>query len=255
MDEKDARSYDWDCYPHPSVPADLAIFAMRTQTPSSTRRMLPERTLEILLVRRGGYPYQHCWALPGGFSKPGETIHDTARRELAMETGLTNVYVELLGLYDQPKRGPRAWVVAATYFALVKGDPPSVSGGDDAQWFPVDAVLQWPRGMVDTNVVDAAALAFDHGAMIHDALKALRTKVHTSLIARELLPESFTLAELYQVIQVIDPHFSEARPNFMRKLLQRHILEETGDLDDRYSQRPARVYQFTGEEPLLSIYQ
>ena len=99
------------------------------------------------------------------------------------------------------------------------------------------------------------ALAFDHHLVLNDALKALRANLHTSLVARELLPESFTFAELYQVIQVIDPSFSEERPNFMRKLLQRYILEETGLLDDRYSQRAARQYRFTGEKPPLSVYQ
>lgn len=258
MREQDESRYDWNRYPHPSVPADLAIFAIRTEPGSSARRMLPERTLEVLLVRRGGAPYQHCWALPGGFSKPGERIQDAARRELESETGLTNVYTEFLGLYDEPNRDPRGWVIAATYFALVKGNPPAVIGGDDAYdagWVPVDTVLQWPKGKVTDNAPDVSALAFDHRTMIEDALGALRRKLHTSLVARELLPESFTLAELYQVIQVIDPSFSEERPNFMRKLLQRHLLEQTGTFDDRYSQRPARLYRFTGQKPPLSIYQ
>lgn len=258
MDEKDAKTYNYGAYAHPSIPADLAIFAIRTELGVSNRRMLPERSLEILLVRRGGYPYQYCWALPGGFAKPGETIEGAARRELAAETGLSDVYVEFLALYDEPDRDPRGWIVAATYFALIKGDPPPVRGADDAadaQWFPVETVLQWPKGAQEGNAADVTALAFDHREMIHDAMAALRRKLHTTLVAQELLPETFTLAELYQVIQVIDPSFSEERPNFMRKLLQRNMIEETEGTDDRYSQRPARLYRFTRTVPPLSIYQ
>lgn len=157
MKETDVASYNWDRYPHPSVTADLAIFAVRTEPALSTRRMLPDRTFEILLVRRGGYPYQHCWALPGGFSHPGERLLDTARRELQEETGLANVYVESLGLYDAPQRDPRGWVISSAYYALVKGQPPAVAGGDDAddaQWVPVDAVLAWPEGQIEGNTPD-----------------------------------------------------------------------------------------------------
>ena len=258
MNDQESAAYGYDAYAHPSIPADLVIFAIRTKPASSTRRMLPDRTLEILLVRRGRPPYQGCWALPGGFSRPGETIEEAARRELASETGLSDVYLECLRLYDDPSRDPRGWIVAAAFFALVKGNPPPLTAADDAadaQWFAVEAVLQWPQGAADGQAAEVITLAFDHRSIIHDALAALRHKLHRTLVAQELLPQTFTLAELFQIIQVIDPEFSEERPNFMRKLLQRHILEETGGTDDRYSQRPARQYRFTGYLPPQSIYQ
>ena len=49
-------------YPRPSVTADMAVFRER------------ERGRELLLIRRGGHPFLGKWALPGGFSEPGETL-------------------------------------------------------------------------------------------------------------------------------------------------------------------------------------
>jgi len=254
----DRETYSITQYERPSLPADVVILAVRSEVGSERRRMLPERTLEALLIYRKNWPYQHCWALPGGFSQPNERVEETARRELFTETGMTDVYLELLDLYSTPGRDPRGWVIAATYFALIPGNPPIVHGGDDAEdarWFPVSDILRWPQGNPEGDNTDASYLAFDHRIMLADALTAIRKKLHTSLLVKELLPERFTLAELYQVIQVIDETFSEERPNFMRKLLHRHIVEETGTFDDRYSQRPAKQYRFTEDMPPVSIYQ
>ena len=41
-------------------------------------------------------PYRNQWALPGGFSKPGESCDETARRELEEETGYKSEHIEFL---------------------------------------------------------------------------------------------------------------------------------------------------------------
>lgn len=220
--------------------------------------MLPRRTLEVVQVYRKNWPYQHCWALPGGFSKPGETLEETARRELYTETGMNDIYLEPLANYSAPGRDPRGWVISSAYFALIPGDPPEVHGGDDAElalWFPVADVLKWQQGDPHGDNAHGQFIAFDHPEIIRDALIAMRHKLHTTLVVKELLPDRFTLAELYQVIRVIDDSFSEERPNFIRKLLQRRIVQETGTFDDRFSQRAAKQYRFTGDMPSLSLYQ
>jgi ADP-ribose pyrophosphatase YjhB (NUDIX family) len=51
----------------------------------------------LLLVRRAD---DGLWALPGGITDPGETLAQTACRELREETGLDGRAVELLGVFD-----------------------------------------------------------------------------------------------------------------------------------------------------------
>lgn len=51
-------------------------------------RKLPEKTLKVLLVKRGQCPFKEQYALPGGFVKETETAEQAAQRELEEETGV-----------------------------------------------------------------------------------------------------------------------------------------------------------------------
>ncbi|MEG2070992.1 MAG: NUDIX domain-containing protein, partial [Bacteroidales bacterium] len=54
------------CYAHPrpSITADCVILGIE------------KHDIKILLIERKGVPYQHCWALPGGFLNMDETIEE-----------------------------------------------------------------------------------------------------------------------------------------------------------------------------------
>lgn len=51
----------------------------------------------VLLIRRGKPPGLGQWSLPGGAQQLGETVHETARREVMEETGL---HIHVTGLID-----------------------------------------------------------------------------------------------------------------------------------------------------------
>jgi 8-oxo-dGTP diphosphatase len=111
----------------------------------------------LLLVQRASEPFAGDWALPGGFVEEGEVVRSAAPRELAEETGLRVDALQLVGVYDTPGRDPRGWTVSVVFLARLPDEQP-VRGGDDAgdaRWFQADAL---------------PALAFDHAAIVADAL-------------------------------------------------------------------------------------
>ena len=137
-------------YPKPSLTADMVLIAGGGGVP-----------LRVLLIRRGNPPFEGMMALPGGFAEPGESIEQTAGRELEEETGVAGGTAALCGVYSAPGRDPRGWVVSAGFVAAV-GEPPEATPGDDA------AETVW------APVADLAAgryrLAFDHAGIVADGL-------------------------------------------------------------------------------------
>ena len=123
-----------------------------------------DRRGRLLLVRRGGPPFQGRWALPGGFCDVGETTEECGAREVEEETGVKVRIGKLLGVYSDPKRDPRGHTVSVLYEARpIKG---VARGGDDAaeaRWFA-------PREVAKLE------LAFDHGRIVRERLRARRPK-------------------------------------------------------------------------------
>lgn len=121
---------------------------------------------KLLLVKRKNEPYKDQWALPGGFFEPdkGETLEETAVRELYEETGysIPAEFLSSTGTYSTPGRDPRGPVITTAY-AVTIIDPDytgELKAGDDAKeaaWFPLDD-LPLP-------------LAFDHEDILADALE------------------------------------------------------------------------------------
>ena len=144
-------------YPKPALTADICVFARSGAG------------WKLLLIRRGGHPYLGCWALPGGFADQGESIEATAARELQEETGLTGLDLRLVGIYSAPGRDPRGWTVSAAYGTRVETPLNAVADDDaaEADWFDVTLTKDGSGTVV---LPEGERLAFDHGAIIADAV-------------------------------------------------------------------------------------
>ena len=111
---------------------------------------------KVLLIKRGGYPGNGLWALPGGFHEVGQTLRQSALRELREETTLDNVeiYLEDSRVFDNPSRSQLGAMVTHAYFYLIPDEVevPLVSGQDDAthaEWVDLDYLD--PRQMHDDH--------------------------------------------------------------------------------------------------------
>jgi 8-oxo-dGTP diphosphatase len=187
--------------------------------------------LHVLLVRRAAPPFAGRYAIPGGFVHEDESLDAAARRELAEETGVRDVYLEQLYTFGDPGRDPRGRVVTVAYFALIASDETLLRAGSDAnevRWFAVDAV---------------PAVAFDHRMILDYALERLRNKLEYTTVGFQLLPEKFTLVELQAVYETILGRRLDKR-NFRRKIDLLGIVLPLRE-QRRTGRKPARLYRFS----------
>jgi len=173
------EAYDINQYDRPSIAADIAVFSIgRKQAGGADYRRLPAKTLRILLIRRAEQPFQGEWALPGGFMQKGETIQETARRELKEETGTDKAYLELCGVFSDIGRDPRGWIISQSFIAVLNEDDLAnghlEASGDagEAAWFDITVRKTADRKQEQGNVVtcdnDYELLLQDSGAADSD---------------------------------------------------------------------------------------
>ena len=212
-----------------STSIDLAvstvIFALRPHESGTS----DNAELAIPLVRRTREPYAARWSLPGGAAEPAEALADTAARKLVETTGLRPAYLEQLYAFGDPDRSPTGRVVSIVYWALVRPDLAATAIDDDnVRWFPADELPE---------------LAFDHNLIVRYALWRLRTKMEYSRIAHALLGDTFTLADLRRVHEIVlerrlDP------ANFRRQIEASGVLVDTGLTVPGGRHRPPRLYRY-----------
>lgn len=273
MEEQEfLKTYDITKYDRPSVTADIAIFAIRSREPDSYRHD-PERSLSILLVRRGNPPFKDCWALPGGFLKRGERIEDCAAREVEEETGVRPNALMAVSVFSEPGRDPRGWILSQLFASVLPDGAFRPKGGDDAaeaSWFTVDPepepggilrlrlscgereinarvrTLDSRFGHTSYAVIDSGGLAFDHAAMIASALSALRARARSFDMIFDFLPGRFTLTDLQRVWETVTGEPVQSA-NFRRKTAD--LVTETDAVTEGAGHRPARLYERRQTKP------
>jgi 8-oxo-dGTP diphosphatase len=192
-------------------------------------------SLSVLLIERAAEPSRGQWALPGGFLLEGETLDDAAKRKLADETGVSDVFLEQLYTFDHLGEG-RAEIVV-TYFALVDLARTRLRG--ELEWRPAwQPVHPLPR------------LAFDNDRVVAYAEERLRNKLEYTNVVYSLLPPRFTLTQMQQVYEAILGEQLDKR-NFRRRVEGLGIIRETGQTAKQGAHRPAMLYEFVSREPMV----
>lgn len=130
----------------------------RYRDPIPTVDLIVRKGNHILLERRGREPFAAMHALPGGHMEYGETVENTALRELKEETSLEAKIVGILGVYSDPNRDPRGQRVTVAFIAdWLDGNPVGSDDAESAEWVN-EADLRNP----------SFPLAFDHALLLRD---------------------------------------------------------------------------------------
>lgn len=230
--------------PNAVIAVDVVLFTLR---PADDLR----RMWQVLLVELEDEAFAGKLALPGVLARESETFDQAARRALQSKAGLDARawYLEQLATFSDPARDTRGRVVSVAHLILVRTDDLALVPGAGvvrAEWVPV----------VD---VDFGGLAFDHGDILRMAVGRVRSKLRYSWVAFQLLPETFTLAELRAVYAaILDPSIARLNTSNFRKAFA--ALFATGALVPAPGQRaasgrrgrPGQLYRFQG--PLVGTW-
>ena len=206
---------------HLRLTVDLAILTVR------------EDQLQVLVIERANDPFMGRLALPGGFLREGENLHEAARRELAEETSLSDraLHLEQLATFGAPDRDPRGRVVSVAYLAIAPDLPIPTAGSDarSARWAPVGQVQD--------------ALAFDHAEILDEAIERARTRLELTTLAAAFCGHTFTIGDLRNVYEVVWDEALDPR-NFSRKVTSTEgFVQPTGTKRAPETGRPATLYR------------
>jgi 8-oxo-dGTP pyrophosphatase MutT (NUDIX family) len=100
---------------------------------------------EVLLCGRNA---DRLWALPKGTPEPGETMEQTALREVQEETGVQveqdGIVGEIKYWFSRPQEGVRYNKTVRHYLLRPVGGDPSLHDHefDDVRWFPIQEALK-----------------------------------------------------------------------------------------------------------------
>jgi len=205
-------------YARPKVAVDTVLFA------------IDGGQVKCYLVRLKGGPAAGRWAFPGGQVRKGEMLDEAARRELRQSTGLNHCYIEQLFSFGDPNRDPKAHVVSVAYMALIDRLSAVHSCSRkyaNGQWF---------------EVASLPGLAYDHAEIAEYAVRRLKSKLEYTNIACNLLPPSFTFAQIEELYGIVLGRPLDRR-NFRRRIMAMNLLNRLA-LERRGKHRPAALYSF-----------
>jgi 8-oxo-dGTP diphosphatase len=165
--------------------------------------------LTLLLTEPDDASQAGRWSLPGRRVRDDESLDATALRALSELIGTEEpaVLLEQLRTYGEPARDPRARVVSVAYLALA-ARPLVPSASRRTTVVAASEAAAWPTDR----------FAYDHAAIVPDALERLRAKLEYTSLATALLEQPFTLGELRTVYEAVwDVELDPA--NFRRKVV------------------------------------
>jgi ADP-ribose pyrophosphatase YjhB (NUDIX family) len=223
-----------------SEPKKLADFKVGVDNVIFSLDIRQNRLL-VLLIKRIEKPFENYWSLPGTLVRDGESLEASAERILAEKILVNNLYLEQLYTFGGPHRDPREdpssygdRYLSVSYFALVRFEDSGLIIRDLNQ-------TAWH------DLQNLPALAFDHQEILNYGYRRLRNKLEYSPIAFDVLPEVFTLADLFQLYTIVFGENFSDYSNFRSRLLKLGFLKDTGLKITKGAGRPASLYQFDAE--------
>lgn len=170
------------------------------------------------------------WALPGTFLRARETLAEAVERCLREKIGVQGVRPQQLGVFDDPYRDNRDWVISVAHVAVVRPDHLESLGSG--------AAYDTRRASVDRP----GELVWDHPKMVRLAKEYIRSRYQDEPDPDRLLGRRFTLSELQRVHEAVEG--DEFKRYTFRRAMEDHLVG-TGIFNEHtgHRGRPAEFFR------------
>lgn len=196
-----------------------------------------EKELNVLLIKRAIKPFLNKWALPGGFMNEDENADEAVRRKLKEETNIDLTYLEQLYTFTDVKRDPRERIISVAHYALINPTNYNLTTNihaKEVKWLPLREAIKLP-------------IAFDHFNIISYGHSRLQNKIKYEPIGFELLPQYFSMSDLYDLYVAILGDGLDRR-NFIKKINSYDLLKRTQHKTAGHVGRRAQLFEFNKEK-------
>jgi 8-oxo-dGTP diphosphatase len=204
-------------FPRPTVAADTALLTIDPD----------RRQLQVVEMARED---SGKWALPGTFLRERETLAEAVERCLRDKIGVQGVRPQQLGVFDDPDRDDRDWVISVAHVAVVRPEQLESLG--------TGAAYETRLAPVDRP----GELAWDHPRIVRLAKEHVRSRYQAEPDPDRLLGRRFTLSELQRVHEAVAG--SQIDRHAFRRAMEDHVVG-TGVFNEHTGQRgrPAEFFR------------
>ena len=191
--------------------------------------------IKILMMRKKAEPYKGYWILPGKMLNIKETLEDNITNVVCEKLGLPTMYIEQCYTFSNLNRHLEERVLATTFIGLIDNITLVLKKQErddiELEWFDINSL---PK------------TGYDHDKIIHKLIAYFKKRIINSNILKILFPSDFTLPELQKIYeQILNVNID--RRNFRKKLINLGYVVDTGDVNEGYMGRPAKLYRFNDE--------
>lgn len=191
--------------------------------------------IKILMMRKKTEPYKGYWILPGEMLNKDETLEDNITDVVCDKLGLPTMYIEQCYTFSNLNRHLDNRVLATSFIGLIDNITLVLKKQErddiELEWFDINSI---PK------------TGYDHDKIINKLIEYFKKRIINSNILKILFPSDFTLPELQKVYEQI-LNVSIDRRNFRKKLINLGYVIDTGDVNEGYMGRPAKLYRFNDE--------
>ena len=191
--------------------------------------------IKILMMRKKTDPYKGYWILPGEMLNKDETLEDNITDVVCDKLGLPTMYIEQCYTFSNLNRHLDNRVLATSFIGLIDNITLVLKKQErddiELEWFDINSI---PK------------TGYDHDKIINKLIEYFKKRIINSNILKILFPSDFTLPELQKVYEQI-LNVSIDRRNIKKKLINLGYVIDTGDVNEGYMGRPAKLYRFNDE--------